>query len=187
MHMFSGEKKFYGGHGIVGAQVPLGTGLAFANKYRGERSRVPHLFRRRRRQPGPGLRSLQHGASCGSCRSSTSSRTISTPWARASSAPAPRRISTSAAPRSTFRASRSTAWMSRPCTPPARKAIEWCRAGKGPIILEMKTYRYRGHSMSRSGEVPHARGSAGGAREARSDRASRPEAGRSGSSRPRTN
>jgi pyruvate dehydrogenase E1 component alpha subunit len=35
MHMFSVEKKFYGGHGIVGAQVPLGTGLGFANKYRG--------------------------------------------------------------------------------------------------------------------------------------------------------
>src|ERR1700719_4935777 len=35
MHMFSVEKGFYGGHGIVGAMVPLGTGLAFANKYRG--------------------------------------------------------------------------------------------------------------------------------------------------------
>ncbi|MFZ0651525.1 MAG: thiamine pyrophosphate-dependent enzyme, partial [Pseudolabrys sp.] len=35
MHMFSVEKGFFGGHGIVGAQVPLGTGLAFANRYRG--------------------------------------------------------------------------------------------------------------------------------------------------------
>ncbi|MDE0782799.1 MAG: thiamine pyrophosphate-dependent enzyme, partial [Planktomarina sp.] len=35
MHMFSSEKKFFGGHGIVGAQVPLGTGLAFAHKYKG--------------------------------------------------------------------------------------------------------------------------------------------------------
>src|SRR5260221_6615319 len=35
MHMFSREKQFFGGHGIVGAQVPIGAGLAFANKYRG--------------------------------------------------------------------------------------------------------------------------------------------------------
>ena len=61
MHMFSREKNFYGGHGIVGAQVPLGTGLAFANKYRSNDAVYAHLFRRWRRQSGSGLRSLQHG------------------------------------------------------------------------------------------------------------------------------
>ena len=61
MHMFSKEKHFYGGHGIVGAQVSLGTGLAFANRYREQQQRLADLFRRRRRQPGPGLRELQHG------------------------------------------------------------------------------------------------------------------------------
>ena len=46
MHMFSVEKGFFGGHGIVGAPVPLGTGLAFANKYRGRpRPREQRFFR----------------------------------------------------------------------------------------------------------------------------------------------
>ncbi len=61
MHMFSVEHGFYGGHGIVGAQVPLGTGPRLrAQVPRGWR-RLPCLFRRRRGQPGPGLRELQHG------------------------------------------------------------------------------------------------------------------------------
>ena len=48
MHMFSQEKNFFGGHGIVGAQVTLGTGLAFANWYRGNDRVCAHLFRRGR-------------------------------------------------------------------------------------------------------------------------------------------
>jgi len=49
MHMFQPKRDFFGGHGIVGAQVSLGTGLGLANRYR------LRLFRRRRRQSGPGL------------------------------------------------------------------------------------------------------------------------------------
>ena len=61
MHMFSVEKGFFGGHGIVGAQVSLGTGLAFAGALPQDRQCQPHLSRRRRHQSGPGLRELQHG------------------------------------------------------------------------------------------------------------------------------
>ena len=58
MHMFSKEKHFYGGHGIVGAQVPLGAGLAFADKYL-ENGRVNiHLFRGWCGEPRTGLRNL---------------------------------------------------------------------------------------------------------------------------------
>jgi pyruvate dehydrogenase E1 component alpha subunit len=60
MHMFSKESTSTGGHGIVGAQVSLGTGLGFANWYR-EDAACDGLFRRGAANPGPGLRKLQHG------------------------------------------------------------------------------------------------------------------------------
>jgi hypothetical protein len=86
MHMFSREKKFFGGHGIVGSQVPIGTGLGFAHKYQHGWRGGRLLHGRRCGQPGPGLRELQHGGPVEACRWSSSSRTTSTPWARRSGA-----------------------------------------------------------------------------------------------------
>ena len=62
MHMFSREKNFFGGHGIVGAQVSIGTGLAFSNWYRGNDRVCADLFRRRRVEPGPGFESFNLAA-----------------------------------------------------------------------------------------------------------------------------
>ena len=71
MHMFSKEKNFFGGHGIVAAQVPIGTGLGFRPQILRRWWRRDVLSRRRRRQSGTGLRELQHGgaveAACDLC------------------------------------------------------------------------------------------------------------------------
>ncbi|MGY9005014.1 MAG: pyruvate dehydrogenase (acetyl-transferring) E1 component subunit alpha [Alphaproteobacteria bacterium] len=147
MHMFSKEKNFYGGHGIVGAGVPIGTGLAFANRYRGNDAvsltyygdgasnqgqvwesynmaalwKLPVIFIVENNQYGMG-----------------------TSVARASASP------------DFYR-------RGEPFGIPGRKvdgmdvlavqeagavAVAHCRAGKGPYILQMETYRYGGHSMS---------------------------------------
>ena len=80
-----------------------------------QRQRLPDLFRRRRRQPGPGLRELQHGEALEAAGRSTSSRTTSTPWApRSTRASAHHRSLQARRCRSTFRASRSTAWTCAP-------------------------------------------------------------------------
>lgn len=61
MHMFSTEHKFYGGHGIVGAQVSLGGGFGSGAQVQGRWRAVPGLFRGRCSKPGAGIRNLQHG------------------------------------------------------------------------------------------------------------------------------
>jgi pyruvate dehydrogenase E1 component alpha subunit len=148
MHMFSREKQFFGGHGIVGAQVPLGAGLAFANKYRGNQQVSLTYF-------GDGA------ANQGQVYETFNMASI---W----KLPVVfviennRYAMGTAATRSTAKAedlgARGEAFGIpyeqvdgmdvRAVKFAADRAIENCRAGAGPYILEMMTYRYRGHSMS---------------------------------------
>jgi pyruvate dehydrogenase E1 component alpha subunit len=147
MHMFSAEKKFYGGHGIVGAQVPLGTGLAFANKYRGNKGVCLTYF-------GDGA------ANQGQVYESFNMAEL---W----KLPVVYVIENNqyAMGTSVARSSALTDFSKRGVSfnipgvqvdgmdveaveAAGKEAMAYCRAGKGPIILEMKTYRYRGHSMS---------------------------------------
>jgi pyruvate dehydrogenase E1 component alpha subunit len=147
MHMFSAEKKFYGGHGIVGAQVPLGTGLAFANKYRGSKAVCLTYF-------GDGA------ANQGQVYESFNMAEL---W----KLPVIYVIENNqyAMGTSVARSSALTDFSKRGVSfnipgvqvdgmdveaveAAGRDAMAYCRSGKGPIILEMKTYRYRGHSMS---------------------------------------
>jgi len=147
MHMFSAEKNFFGGHGIVGAQVPLGTGIAFANKYRGNDSVSITYFGDGAANQGQVYESFnmaelwklpivyviennQYAMGTSVERSSAETHF----YKRGSSFNIPGEqvdgmdvVAVHAA---------------------AEKAISWCRAGNGPTILELKTYRYRGHSMS---------------------------------------
>jgi pyruvate dehydrogenase E1 component alpha subunit len=147
MHMFSKEKQFYGGHGIVGAQVSLGTGLAFANKYRGNDNVSTAYF-------GDGA------ANQGQVYESFNMANL---W----KLPVVYVIENNryAMGTSVARASAQTDFSQRGASfgipgyqvdgmdvravkAAADEAVAYCRAGKGPIILEMLTYRYRGHSMS---------------------------------------
>jgi pyruvate dehydrogenase E1 component alpha subunit len=147
MHMFSSEKKFYGGHGIVGAQVPLGTGLAFANRYRGNQGVCMTYFGDGASNQGQVYEAFnmaelwklpvvyiiennQYAMGTSVARSSAlqdfSKRGISF------NIPG---IQVDGMDVEAVEAA-------------GKEALAYCRAGKGPIILEMKTYRYRGHSMS---------------------------------------
>jgi pyruvate dehydrogenase E1 component alpha subunit len=147
MHMFSREKQFFGGHGIVGAQVALGTGLAFADKYR-DNGAVSMIYF------GDGA------ANQGQVYESFNMAEL---W----SLPAIFIIENNryAMGTAVTRASAQTDFSKRGLSfnipgeqvdgmdvqavrEAGLRAMEFARAGKGPYILEMQTYRYRGHSMS---------------------------------------
>ena len=147
MHMFSKEKNFYGGHGIVGAQVPLGAGLAFADMYMENESVTFTYFGDGAANQGQVYETFNMAAlwklpvifviennqyAMGTAQErSTSSPEI---YTRGDSFG----IKGEAVDGMDVLAVRDA----------GVKAAAHCRAGKGPYILEIKTYRYRGHSMS---------------------------------------
>jgi pyruvate dehydrogenase E1 component alpha subunit len=147
MHMFSKEKHFFGGHGIVGACVPIGTGLAFANRYRENSSvsvtymgdgavnqgqvyesfnmaklwSLPVVYVIENNQYGMGTSVKRASATTDLCRRG---QAFDIPGEQVDGMDV------------------------RAVKEAGRKATERARAGEGPYILEMLTYRYRGHSMS---------------------------------------
>ena len=148
MHMFARDKRFYGGHGIVGACVPIGTGLAFAHKYREDGGVCLVLLRRRRDQPGPGVRVVQHGGAV-EAAGRLRDREQQVRHGHLDRARRGRRHRAVPARRGLRHSGRrrSTAWTCWRCTRPARRRSRHARE-HGPFILEAMTYRYRGHSMS---------------------------------------
>ena len=147
MHMFSVPHRFYGGHGIVGAQVPLGSGLAFAHKYRGDGGLCVAYF-------GDGAANQGQVYEAFNMAELWSLPIVyvieNNQYAMGTS------VNRSSAEDQLYRRGESfripglqVDGMDVLAVRGAMAvALEWVRGGKGPILLEMKTYRYRGHSMS---------------------------------------
>ena len=147
MHMFSLEKGFYGGHGIVGAQVPIGTGLALANRYRdngrvsfthfgdgaANQGQVYEAFNMAELWKLPVVYVIENNQyAMGTSVERASAETEL--FRRGASFEIPGE-QVDGMDLEAVRAA-------------AKKAADFARSGEGPYLLEMKTYRYRGHSMS---------------------------------------
>jgi pyruvate dehydrogenase E1 component alpha subunit len=158
MHMFSKEKNFYGGHGIVGAQVPLGAGPRLRQQVSRQRRRGLHLFRRRRGQPGPGLRELQHGAAVEAAGDLRHREQPVRHGHERSKRSSPGVDFSSAAPPSASRASKVDGMDVLAVRAAAENAVEWCRAGKGPVHPRDADLPLPRPFHVRPGEVPHQGG-----------------------------
>src|SRR5499426_1314756 len=147
MHMFSVAKGFYGGHGIVGAQVPLGTGLAFANRYRkndnvsltyfgdgaANQGQVYESFNMAELWKLPVVYVIENNRyAMGTSVARASAQTDFSKRGASFNIPG----------------EQVDGMDVRAVKAAGDNAVAWCRAGNGPYILEMQTYRYRGHSMS---------------------------------------
>ncbi|MFM2281265.1 MAG: hypothetical protein RLZZ444_3496 [Pseudomonadota bacterium] len=147
MHMFSKEKNFYGGHGIVGAQVSLGTGLGFANHYRNNGNVSCAFFGDGAANQGQVYESFNMAAlwklpviyivennryAMGTAVNRASAQTDFSQRGASFGIPG---IQVDGMDVRAVKAATD-------------EAAEHARSGKGPIIMEMLTYRYRGHSMS---------------------------------------
>jgi pyruvate dehydrogenase E1 component alpha subunit len=147
MHMFSREKNFFGGHGIVGAQVSLGTGLAFSNQYRGNSLVAITYMGEGASNQGQVFESFNLAALMKlPCVYVIENNRygMGTSVERAS---ASRDLSQNGAPWG-IPGQQVDGMDVLAVRDAAAVAVAHCREGKGPYLLEMKTYRYRGHSMS---------------------------------------
>ena len=147
MHMFSRDRNFFGGHGIVGAQVPIGTGIAFAQKYRGDGGVTAAYMGDGALNQGQVHEALNLAAlwSLPIVFVIENNRYgMGTSVERASALPELHRVAEPFG-----MPSAQTDGMDVVAVRDAgRTAMEHCRAGEGPYVLEALTYRYRGHSMS---------------------------------------
>ena len=151
MHMFSKSNSFYGGHGIVGAQAPVGTGIAFAHKYKKENQicrtyigdgamnngqvfesfnmasiwKLPVLYIIENNQYGMGTSISKVAAGSDLFKRG---EPFGIPGEKVDGMDILKVIKA------------------------ADKAAKYVRSGKGPYIIEMQTYRYKGHSMSDPGQ-----------------------------------
>ena len=147
MHMFSVDHRFYGGHGIVGAQVPLGAGLAFAHKYKGDGGVCLAYFGDGAANQGQVYESFNmaalwklpvifvvenNGYAMGTAVQRGSAETHFYRRGTAFRIPG-----MSVNGMDVLEVRKAT-----------ELALDYVRAGNGPVLMELHTYRYRGHSMS---------------------------------------
>lgn len=147
MHFFSAENRYFGGNGIVGAQIPIGTGIAFAEKYKGTDNLCVTMFGDGAARQGALYESFNmamswklpvlyivenNGYAMGTSVKRTSN--VTELYKIGSAFDMPSEVVDGMAPESVHEA--------------VSKAAEHIRAGKGPYFLEIRTYRYKGHSVS---------------------------------------